>query len=184
VVGGIYLVPLDLSDPCADAARRLRFAVPCPTMTPFPAPGSAPPRCEVTSIALSNHPSCVVDDRAFLLELPGFGVPPELMLPPGFGPRLLIAAIRSPDTGLDAIVPCPHRELIGDTTVRPADAGTPRTALLIRCAGTAGRPEGFDMLRWWIGEVEYDVLARGQMDYNASLIGALADRLVLVRPEP
>src|SRR6266511_4638222 len=44
-LGGVYLVPTSgrLRRPCRQAAERLGFAVPCPTLLPASSPGAPPP---------------------------------------------------------------------------------------------------------------------------------------------
>jgi hypothetical protein len=167
--GGVYLVPTSrqLRRQCQQAADRLGFAVPCPTLLPAPPLGAPPPR-------LCDRRSPCDPQAGFLLEASGFVVPPGYVsLDPAYGARLVIAAATT-------------------ATAFPVACVGERPVATVRLRGTRGRlsecpPEstvhrGSVLLRWRERGVVMAVSVHGHSDLNQRLVRALAAHLKLALP--
>ena len=201
VVDGVYLIPNADFDPdgslassCLRAARRLGFAVPCPTLLPNGRPGVDPPRCGPPGAFLATRPPCVVGDTVFLFEESGFAVPPGYALGGvGGGASLLIAAYRVGKGALGGgyepyyanFVLCPEAQVL--QTI-PLDRSLDRTSQvrgrLVLCTAAERALDGYLILRWEEGGVVYLVALVGDTQTNRDLLTAIGAGIELVEPIP
>jgi hypothetical protein len=201
VVDGVYLMPNTDFDPngslassCLRAARRLGFAVPCPTLLPNGRPGVDPPRCGAPGAFLPTRPPCVVEDLVFLFEESGFAVPPGYALGGvGSGASLLIGAYRVGKGALGGgyepyyanSVLCPEAQVVQTIPLdRSLDRMTQVRGRLVVCAAAESALDGYLILRWEEGGVIYLVALVGDTQTNRDLLNAISAGVKLVEPMP
>ncbi len=160
-LGGVYLVPTSgrLRRPCRQAAERLGFAVPCPTLLPASSPGAPPP-------TLCDRRFPCNPESGFLLEWSGF------VVPSGYigayretGARLAIAAAKQA-TALP--VACVGERPVARARVRG------RTGHLFECPPESGPHRGGVLLRWRERGVVMAVSVSGHTALNRRLVVTLA----------
>jgi hypothetical protein len=168
--GGVYLVPVPdrVRRECRQAAGRLGYAVPCPTLRPVPPVGAAPPT------VCQRPPPCGDPDFGFLFEDSGF------VVPSGFvgnwrsvGRRLVVAAARRPAA---AAVACLGERPVAQTRVRGRRGG------LFECPPDAGPHRNGLLLRWRERGTVMALSVTGHLAAHRRLVLALATHLELVPP--
>ena len=166
-LGGEYLVrtSVRLQRQCRQAANRVGFAVPCPTLLPPLAPDTVPPvPCE--------PPSTCTPASGFLFEVGGFTVPSgRIVAYQNFGGQLVIAAARRPTA---FAVSCDGERPVAQASVR----GHP--ALLSECPADSAPNDGV-LVRWRERGTVLVVSISGRGDLHRRLILAVAAHLELVR---
>jgi hypothetical protein len=162
-VAGVYLVPVPhrTRRECREAAGRLGFPVPCPTLRPVSSLGAPPP-------AICWRPFC----GGFLFEDSGFVVPSGYVgAYREVGRRLVVGAARRPEA---AAVACPGARPRARTRVR-GQAGS-----LFWCPAGAGPHEEGLLLRWREGGTVMAVSVTGRPAADRRLVSALAAHLAVV----
>jgi hypothetical protein len=170
-LGGVYLLPTSsqLRRRCRQAADRLGFAVPCPTLLPAAAPNSAAP-----TVCERRSPWCT-PTFGFLLEASGFVVPPGYLgLDPASPAHLAIAAARR----AAGSVACVEEQPVATVKVR----GTSGRLSLCPPASGATVHFGSVLLRWRERGMVMAVSVYAHTDLNRRLVQALAAHLELVSP--
>jgi len=167
---GVYLVPVPgrVRRECRQAAERLGFAVPCPTLRPVPSVGAPPP-------AVCQRPRpCGNPEFGFLFEDSGFVVPSGYVgAYPEVGRRLVVAAARRPGA---AAVACAGERPVSPARVRGRVGG------LFACPpGTSPHDDGL-LLRWREGGAVLALSVTGHPAEVRRLVLALAVHLELVPP--
>lgn len=181
VVDGVYLVPVDLVHQCELASRDLGFPVPCPASLPNPGWGSDPPDC---NRAPFRQP-CVFDG-AFVLDYPGFAVPPVYLGAGVEGPHLVVSAFDPADPRVDPEglwLGCPGGEKVSSMTLGLGGGRSVR-AQLVDCPVLWLPHGGHLLLRWSEGGVAYQVSVHGHSSTNERLLAAIAPGIVLVDWRP
>jgi hypothetical protein len=168
---GVYLVPVPdrIRRACQQAAGRLGFPVPCPTLRPVPSRGSRPP-----AVCL-RPPPCGDPEFGFLFQDSGF------VVPSGFvgnwrdaGRRLVVAAARRPTA---AAVAC-----VGERPVTQARVRGHRGGLFQCPPGTGPHRDGL-LVRWRERGTIMAVSVTGHVAAHRRLVLALAAHLELVPPD-
>jgi hypothetical protein len=167
-LGGEYLVrtSVRLRRQCRQAANRVGFAVPCPTLLPPLEPSTVPPApCEL--------PSTCTPGSGFLFEVGGFTVPAgRIVAYQNFGGQLVIAAAKRPTA---FAVSCDGERPVAQATVR----GHP--GLVAECPDDSS-PNGGVLVRWRERNTFLVVSISGRGDLHRRLILAVAAHLALVPP--
>jgi hypothetical protein len=167
---GVYLVPVPdrVRRECRQAAARLGFLVPCPTLRPVPLRGSPPPA------VCQRPPPCGDPEFGFLFQDSGF------VVPSGFvgnwrevGQRLVVAAARRPTA---AAVACVGERPVAQARVRGHRGG------LFQCPPDAGPHRDGLLVRWRERDTIMAVSITGHLAAHRRLVLALAAHLVLVPP--
>jgi hypothetical protein len=193
LVAGIYLAPIDLTARCRQAARRLRFAVPCPTLVPSAGPDIRA-TCQVPSaLFVEKLPAmpCVAG-HAFVFMYQGFAVPPDYPTPfvypdgtihRGPSANLVIAAFielhageQEPESFLD----CPGSLVRGNENLPSVAVFGPIPAVYHLCL--QGGPTQRDqlMLRWNLGRVTYQASLHEDTPGNRELLLRIASAIEYV----
>jgi hypothetical protein len=146
---------------CRDAARILRFAVPCPTMLPAT---TGPVRCRVPAAAAGAE---VRPKRGCALA-EGFILEPTGMTDPAI--RHLVIEGSASGFQLDCGKRDPHTQV----TVHG------RLALLVDCSELAGLHAGHAALIWREGSTYVTVSLHGHTEENRRAVRAIADGIELV----
>jgi hypothetical protein len=162
---GVYLVPTSahLRRRCRQAAGRLGFAVPCPTLRPAPSGGAPPP-------TVHGDPGAgfLFEDSGFLVPSGYVGAYPEV------GARLVVGATERPAA---PAVACPgQRPVAVPTRVRGRLGG------LFRCPLGSGPHRDALLLRWRERGTVLALSVTGDSGRERRLVLALAAHLELVRP--
>jgi hypothetical protein len=167
---GVYLVrvPNQLRRACRQAAGRLGFPVPCPTLRPVPSRHSPPP-------AVCQRPRPCGDPAfGFLFQDSGFVVPSGYVgAYPEVGRRLVVAAARRPAA---TAVACVGERPLARARVRGHRGG------LFQCPPDAGPHQDGLLLRWRERGTIMAVSVTGHLAAHRRLVLALAGRLELVPP--
>jgi hypothetical protein len=167
---GVYLVPVSnrVRRACRQAAGRLGFPVPCPTLRPVPPRGSQPP-------AVCQRPlPCGDPEFGFLFKDSGFLVPSGYIgAYPEVGRRLVIAAARRPAA---TSVACVGERPVAQARVRGRSGG------LFQCPPDAGPHRDGLLLRWRERGTIMAVSVTGHLAAHRRLVLALAAHLELVPP--
>lgn len=166
-VAGVYLVPVPgrTRRACREAAGRLGFPVPCPTLRPIPSPGGPQP-------AVCQSPFCGDPGFGFLFQDSGFVVPSGYVgAYAEVGRRLVVGAARRPKA---AAVACPGARPMAQARVR-GQAGR-----LFWCPADAGPHQGGLLLRWREGKTVMAVSVTGRPAADRRLVSALAAHLAVV----
>jgi hypothetical protein len=170
-LGGEYLVPASrqLHRQCRQAAERVGFAVPCPTLLPAPAPNTPPPvPCEQPST-----PSCT-PALGFLFEVGGFTVPSDHIVSyADVDENLAITAAKQPTATL---VSCPGERPLDPASVRGRDGR------LYRCPPGSGLHGDSILVRWEERATILVLSVSGDTGLHRRLVVTLADHLELVPP--
>jgi hypothetical protein len=192
-VDGLYLTPNlggHLQRSCLNAATRLGFAVPCPTLLPASGAASGLPRCGTASPA---NPGCIVHGAFFLQysAFPGQG---------GFtvgGSGLVVMAYRTKDAGagsfLEWLFLCggthasEERSLTFTLTDGPATTAQGR---FIECNDLASRsggqtilasPSGGQTILYWRQNgITYGVSLHGNLTATKDVLLQIAQSVFLV----
>jgi hypothetical protein len=167
-VGGIYLTPTNhrFHAHCPQAADRVGFAVPCPTLLPTSPPGLPPPRlCQ-------GPPSC--QRRQQLVFTQDFVVPfGAVGAPSGYG----ALAITATPTHGGPDLQCPGERPIATPAVQQT------RAVLTACQHDVPSVLGGSLrLRWTQHDTAVVVSVPGPSEANRRLVVTVADHLHLVRP--
>jgi hypothetical protein len=201
VADGVYLIPNTDYDPdgklassCLRAARRLGFAVPCPTLLPNEGPGMDPPRCGAPGEFFPTRPPCVVSDTVFLFAQSGFAVPPGYSQGGvGGGASLVIAAYRAGKGVIGggfepyyaSFVLCPEAQPLAEIRVDRSLDGKPSVrGRLLLCAGVERPLDGYLILTWEEGRVVYQIALLHDTQTNRYLLTAISAGIELVGPMP
>jgi hypothetical protein len=167
---GVYLVPVPdrVRRACSQAAGRLGFPVPCPTLRPVPSVGTAPP-------AVCQQPTpCGDPEFGFLFEDSGFVVPSGYVgAYPEVGRRLVIAAAKRPAA---TAVACVGERPVAQARVRGHSGG------LFQCPPDAGPHRDGLLVRWQERGTIMAVSVTGHLAAHRRLVLALAAHLELVPP--
>jgi hypothetical protein len=167
---GVYLVPVPdrVRRACQQAAGRLGFPVPCPTLRPVPSRGSQPP-------AVCQRPlPCGDPEFGFLFEDSGFVVSPGFVGNwQGVGRRLVVAAARRPTA---TAVACVGERPVAQARVRGHSGG------LFQCPPDGGPHRDGLLLRWRERDTIMAVSVTGRLAGHRRLVLALAAHLELVPP--
>jgi hypothetical protein len=168
-VGGVYLIPTSsrLLRQCRQAADRLGFAAPCPTLLPARSPHAAPP-------ILCDPRFLCQPGVGFLFEEGGFVVPPGYVGIDGQPQGRLALAAAKEVTAFP--VACLGGRRVATVEVRA------RRGSLFECPPGAGAHLGGVLLRWREGGVVMAVSMAGHRHLNRRLVLALAARMSLVLP--
>jgi hypothetical protein len=168
-LGGVYLVPTSsrLRRQCRQAADRLGFAVPCPTLLPAPSPDAAPP-------ILCDPRFLCVPGVGFLFEEGGFVVPPGYVGVDGQPQGRLALAAATQVTAFP--VACLGGQRVAIIQVRATRGG------LFECPPGAGAHLGGVLLRWREEGVVMAVSLAGHTELNRRLVLLLAAHINLVLP--
>jgi hypothetical protein len=167
---GVYLVPVPdrVRRGCRQAAGRLGFPVPCPTLRPVPSPGSPPPA------VCQRPPPCGDPEFGFLFEDSGFVVPSGYVgAYPEEGRRLVVAAARQLAA---TAVACIGERPLARTRVRGHSGG------LFQCPPDGGPHRDGLLLRWRERGTIMAVSVTGHLAGHRRLVLALAAQLELVPP--
>jgi hypothetical protein len=165
---GVYLVPVpnQVRRACRQAAGRLGFPVPCPTLRPVPSRNSPPP-------AVCQRP-CGDPEFGFLFEDSGFVVPSGYVgAYPEEGRRLVVAAARQLAA---TAVACIGERPLARTRVRGHSGG------LFQCPPDGGPHRDGLLLRWRERGTIMAVSVTGHLAGHRRLVLALAAQLELVPP--
>jgi hypothetical protein len=161
VVDGVYLVPRgpEVTVACQDAAARLNFQPPCPTLVPFGWSGALAP------LSLGVF----VLDGGFAPTPPGYvGAPADMG--PDVG-HLNIWAVPQRKFGPQGFDYCFPSTVIRHTQIH----GNP--AQVLRCASGSGLDSGHLTLQWHSTGVVYGVSLHGYSKVNEQLDIAIASHL-------
>jgi hypothetical protein len=167
---GVYLVPVpgQVRRACQQAAGRLGFPVPCPTLRPVPSRGSQPPA------VCRRPPPCGDPEFGFLFQDSAFVVPSGFVGNwRGVGRRLVVAAARRPTA---AAVAC-----VGERPLAPARVRGHRGGLF-QCPPDAGPHRDGLLVRWQERGTTMAVSVTGHLAAHRRLVLALAAHLELVPP--
>jgi hypothetical protein len=167
---GVYLVPVPnrIRRACQQAAGRLGFPVPCPTLRPVPSRGSQPPA------VCQQPPPCGDPEFGFLFQDSGFVVPSGFVGNwRGVGRRLVVAAARRPTA---AAVACAGERPVAQARVRGHSGG------LFQCPPDAGPHRDGLLVRWQERGTIMAVSVTGHLATHRRLVLALAAHLELVPP--
>jgi hypothetical protein len=176
-VDAVYVVPVDLVHQCELASGALGLPVPCPASLPNPGWGSDPPGCNRAPF----HQPCVFDG-AFVLDYPGFAVPPGYVGAGVEGPHLVVSAFDPGDPLLDREgrwLRCPGGDVVSSMTLR-LRGGRAAAAELVDCPVLWVPHGGHLLLRWSEGGVSYQLSVHGHTEANERLLVTLAASIVLI----
>jgi hypothetical protein len=167
-LGGEYLVRTGagLRRQCRQAAGRVGYAVPCPTLLPALAPNTVPPApCEA--------PTTCTPASGFMFLIGGFTVPSgSVVAYQNFGGQLLIAAARRPTA---YAVSCDGERPLAHTSVRG------RRGVVSECP-LESDPNGGVLVRWRDRGTFLVVSISGRGDLQRRLVLAVAAHLEMVPP--
>ena len=167
---GVYLVPVPnrIRRACRQAAGRLGFPVPCPTLRPVPVRGSPPPA------VCQRPPPCGDPEFGFLFQDSGFVVPSGFIGNwRGVGRRLVVGAARRPTA---TAVACVGERSVAHARVRGHRGG------LFQCPPSAGPHRDGLLVRWQERGTIMAVSMTGHLAAHRRLVLALAAHLELVPP--
>lgn len=180
VAGGSSFVPSDakLERQCTEAARRLRFQVPCPKLlpvTPMTSGGREAIRCDRGFLFSTD---CVYADTFFLKgNTFVFAAIPTSTRHVGIGYFIITPWRRGaapPSTGRAAPLECPTGEL---ARTRESPGG----AVWLSCSAWAGREEtAMSVLRWTNHRTTIHVGIHGHPPFDAEIAATIADYLEYV----
>ena len=159
----------NLMSSCRRAADRLGFAVPCPTLLPFPASGPVPSGvCEAGGCR----------DHLYWFGMEGYVVPSGFTGAPGSLGALSVLASDDPRMAAGVERWCPDQRRLPAT---PALGGRP--PVLGTCpAGFQGWATESLLLRWSRQDTYVTLGLRGASEANRRLLVRLAESLRLVPP--
>jgi hypothetical protein len=167
-LGGEYLVRTTpaLRRQCRQAAGRLGFAVPCPTLLPALGPSTVPPEpCEA--------PWTCTPGSGFMFQIGGFTVPSgRVVAYQNFGGQLFIAAATRPTA---FAVSCDGERPVGHAVVRG------HRGLVFECPLDSD-PNGGVLVRWRERSTFLVVSISGRGDLQRRLVLAVAAHLAMVPP--
>jgi hypothetical protein len=166
----VYLTPTDQAFRfrCQLAANRLGLAVPCPTLLPTSAPGTAPPE-------LCGQEFPCNRGQGFVFRREGFVVPPDYLgvdKQPQGSLEITASPARQPTGVVDFA--CQTERPIATVRVQGS------RAVLVGCPGWSS--SGQVTLRWSQAGARISVSLQGASVVNQQLLIALATHLRLVRP--
>jgi hypothetical protein len=178
-IGGVYLVPAQPSRQCERAARLLGFAVPCPSMLPSGAPGSA--RADCTTYYGTASSPCVWQG-AFVLEYGSFGVPPDYPAVPNLVVTGLPKGQPPKDSEILYFLTCPEAKHVGSTQFSTLFDTRPISARYLLCPDAPPPESGQLILRWKRGGATYSVSLHGDSPTNRAVLHQIALSIQYVTP--
>lgn len=164
LIGGIYLVPVDLRASCATAARSLRIEVACPGILP-------------AHSAIQSYPEKASNGwRDFAIESifpgpPGYVGAANMSVPGKPIGHMWVESYRGPS--LEA--QCYDGRVVGHLSFRG------RPARWIACPEAMANDGGHIVLQWTQGGIRYDVSIHGHTALNRRLAIAIGESVTFVR---